>query len=194
MVFELVEEENGNAQCWSAFYPTGRHYRKVCGMIIGYQVASPGAFHIHVPVNSLDDVYVDGISISHGLSNRTHIWTFAAGVTEGKHLSQQANCPCAVSNPSQRRLPPTFVGNNYFCESGNPTDDWTPGFLYSEDPLWDGDQCEGDCCSNGKSPPWFISELPVSTTDDIEVRICGDQSLSDEDNPISLLELFVSSI
>ena len=33
--------------------------------------------------------------------------------------------------------------------------------------------------------------LPSSTTDDIEVGICGDQSISDEDNPIALMELYV---
>ena len=62
--------------------------------------------------------------------------------------------------------------------------------LYSTDPLWDGQQCEGECCSNGKSPPWFSVELPNSTTDDIEVRICSAQQ-SYDDAVIQLLELYV---
>ena len=179
--------------CPGVSYHTGRHYSKVCGRVIGYQVASPGAFHVITPPLSLNDIYVDGVNVTHG-SPRNHIWTFAAGVTEGQHFIPQADYPCARSNPSHRRLAPNYVGDNYFCESGNPSDStggWLNGHLYSDDPLWDGKQCEGECCSNGKSPPWFSVELANRTTDDIEVHICGDQVLFDEDNPISLLELYV---
>ena len=50
--------------------------------------------------------------------------------------------------------------------------------------LWDG-QCsnEGTCCMT-KSPPWFSVELPSPTTDNIEVRICGNESSDNEDTPI----------
>ena len=41
--------------------------------------------------------------------------------------------------------------------------------------------CEGECCSNGKSPPWFSVTLPNPTYDDIEVRICGDEGTRNED-------------
>ena len=126
-------------------------------------------------------------------SPRKHVWTFAAGVSEGTHIYPQGDCPCAVSDPSSRQPAPDYVGDNYYCESGNsdPRGQWIGGHLYSQDPLWDGQQCEGQCCSNGKSPPWFSVELDSTTTEDIEVRICGDQNLHDEDNPISLIELFV---
>ena len=33
--------------------------------------------------------------------------------------------------------------------------------------------------------------LDQATTDDIEVRICGNQDLSDEDTPVELIELYV---
>ena len=66
-----------------------------------------------------------------------------------------------------------------------------PGHLYSEDPLWDGEQCEGECCSNGKSPPWFSVELPNPTSDDIEVRICCGEGTQEDDTPIQLLEIYV---
>ena len=33
--------------------------------------------------------------------------------------------------------------------------------LFSNDPLWDGEQCEGTCCSGTKSPPWFNVQLPT---------------------------------
>ena len=69
------------------FYPTRRQYSKVCGRVIDYQVATPGAFRIDrvtPPPSSLDDIYIDGVSVTHG-HPRQHIWTFAAGVTEGTY-------------------------------------------------------------------------------------------------------------
>ena len=178
--------------CPGVFYPVDYQYTRVCGRVIGFQVASPGAFHIYSPPENINDIYVDGISVTYG-SPRTHIWTLAAGVTEGTHQYPQADCPCVISDPSLRGSAPDFVGDKYYCESGNsnPTGGWIPGHLYSQDPLWDGELCEGQCCSNGKSPPWFSVELASPTVEDIEVRICGDQNLYDEDNPIALLELFV---
>ena len=158
----------------------------------GYQVASPGAFHIiyiHQSRRSLDDIYVDGVSITHG-NPRSHIWTFAAGVTEGYYEGGPGpDCPCSRQGAAQA---PSYVGNDYYCESGNSVDGGrVDNYLYSSDPLWDGKQCEEQCCSNGKSPPWFSVELPNTTTDDIEVRICADESTENEDTPVSLVEIYV---
>ena len=156
----------------------GRTYTKVCGRVIGYQVGHPDAFHSS---DSINEAYVDGVSITHG-SPRSHIWTLAADVSEtGNTL-----CPCdnnSISNP------PSFVGNNYYCESGNQNSSFTNSFLYANDPLWDGRQCssEGDCCSTA---PWFSVNLINPTSDSIEVRICADFSTS-EDTPIQLLELYI---
>ena len=62
----------------------------------------------------------------------------------------------------------------------------------SNDPLWDGKNCEGTCCSNGKSPPWFSVELSSQTTEDIEARICADEHSDDnEDVFIELLEIYI---
>ena len=113
--------------CPGVFYRVSHQYSRVCGQIIGYQVASPGAFHIiyTTPPEDINDIYVNGISVTYG-SPRKHIWTLAAGVTEGTHQYPQADCPCAVSDPSSRRPAPDYVGNNYYCESGNlnPTGGW----------------------------------------------------------------------
>ena len=173
-------------------YPTGRQYTKVCGRVIGYQVATPGAFHIvHITPrpSSVDDTYVDGVSITYG-NPRKHIWTYAAGVTEGRYVGGAGpDCPCARSGATTA---PSYVGDNYYCESGNSASSGILSHLYSADPLWDGQQCEGQCCSGGKSPPWFKVDLTSPTSDDIEVRICGDESTSNEDTPIKLLEIYVS--
>ena len=42
-----------------------------------------------------------------------------------------------------------------------------------------------------KSPEEFCWQLPVPTTDDIELRICGDFSAENEDTPVQLLEIYV---
>ena len=82
---------------------------------------------------------------------------------------------------------PTFVANNYFCdrEEDNGVD-----LTY---PLWDG-QCGTDssraCCSTN-SPPWFNTELPQPTTDDIEMRVCRDENRSDEDILIEAVEIYI---
>ena len=168
--------------CHGTFYSTGgRLYSKVCGRVIGYQIGHPDAFHTS---DSIDAAYVEGVSITHGIP-RSHIWTYAGGRSEINF----ADCPCANGSS---RLPPSFVGDNYYCESGNSDADTINHFLYTSDPLWDGQQCinEGTCCSGGNSPPWFSTNLILPTSDSIEVRICADFNIS-EDTPIQLLELYI---
>ena len=178
-----------SGSCPATFYATSRQYSKVCGRAIGYQIGSTDAFS-HLAISQpLSSYYVYGVSITHG-TPRNHIWTYAAGVSEGKYPFQQDNCPCSNSTHPNNAYPPSFVGNNYYCESGNPTNAFIPNHLYSEDCIWDGKQCEGECCSNGKSPPWFSVELPNPTTDDIEVRICNGEPTHD-DTPIQLLEVYI---
>ena len=165
-----------------------RQYSKVCGQVIGYQIGSTDVFDSRQ--TSIDSIYVDGVSITYG-SPRTHIWTYAAGVSE---QLLAASCPCALGGSSiTPKIPPSFVGNNYYCESGNPLNTFenTDVLRYTSDPLWDGQQCEGQCCSDGRTPPWFSVTLANPTTDDVEVRICGSNSSENEDSPISLMELYV---
>ena len=178
---------NDLSDCASTSYTVDRQYSKVCGRVIAYQLGSP---HGIFPTKGIDysETYVDGVSITHGKNPRQHIWTYIAGVTENSTLFRRRNCPC--SDMILARMPPAFVGNNYFCESANPSGRFdNPGFLYSEDKLWDGEKCEGLCCNN--TVPWFTAELPKATSDDIEVRICSDNSPEIEDFPIELLDLYI---
>ena len=178
-----------SANCRATFYPTGRQYSRVCGRIIGYQIGGTDAFGHYAAGQGIDSYYVYGVSVTYG-APRNHIWTLAAGITEGGYPVQQYNCPCRNLSHPNSAFPPSFVGNNYYCESGNPTDTYGFNHLYYTDVLWDGQQCEGECCSNGKSPPWFSVELANPITDDIEVRICIPQGNID-DVTIQLLELYV---
>ena len=181
---------SNSASCPGTLYVTSRQqYNRVCGRATGYQYGSPDAFGYDVSYAQIDSYYVHGVSITHG-TPRNHIWTYAAGVSEGGYSVQRDNCPCSKPNDSLSVFPPAFVGENYYCESGNPTNTFIHNHLYTGDLLWDGEQCEGECCSNGKSPPWFSVELPNPTTDDVEVRICNPEGTYD-DTLVQLLELYI---
>ena len=103
-----------------------------------------------------------------------------------------SNCPCNTP-PGGRQQVQSFVGSNYFCESGNPNNTSTHT-LYTEDPLWDGQGCgtqEMSCCS-APGLPWFHRDYGnVTITDYIELRVCADQGTSDEDVPVSFYEIYV---
>ena len=171
-----------SASCQAILYTTGRQYSKVCGRVIGYQYGSPDGFF---PSETIDQPYADGISVTYG-TPRNHVWTFAATVSEGGASHTPNLCPCASSGAKR---PPAFVDGNYYCESGNPTNSYS-SILYDSDKLWDGQQCdyEGTCCTG---PPWFSVELASNSTDDIEVRVCGNEGTSNEDSPVELLEIYI---
>ena len=168
---------SASGSCPGVQYSTCNQYSKVCGRIIGYQVASPDAFR------SDSDQSVDGVTITHGTQ---HIWSYVAGVYE--HGTSRHSCPCSSANGQE---PPPSTGNNYYCESGNSMSDFTLGHLFLEDKLWDGQQCEGTCCTGTNSPPWFSVHLPAPTMEALQVRICCDEDTSDEDLPVELIELYV---
>ena len=60
------------------------------------------------------------MSITHG-SPRQHVWTLAAThdeFHEPLRLSEYSACPCVHPNHSFTGVISTFVGNDYYCESG----------------------------------------------------------------------------
>ena len=61
-------------------------YSRVCGRIRGYQFGSTVAYLGYIDRNQgIDGYYVDGVSLTHGgAGSRQHIWTFAAGLSEGQ--------------------------------------------------------------------------------------------------------------
>ena len=66
--------------------------------------------------------------------------------------------------------------------------------LYPSDPLWDGQGCvTPPCCELSFPPgaPWFCKQLPQATTDDIEVRICRDEAVSNEDTPVEIVDICI---
>ena len=192
----VCEKRSNSSSCEGVTYSTGgEQYDQVCGRIIGYQLGVPYAFS----GRSIDSPYVDGVSVTHG-SPRQHIWTFAGGADEDpshwvRHDLTSVLCPCVNGSTAESRIP-TFVGQNYFCESGITQWRGPHGVFWPNgDPLWDGQGCgpTSSCCTFN-SPPWFNVTLPSPTTDDIEVRICNNfasPSIQYGDTPIQLIELYV---
>ena len=176
-------------------FPTnGISYSEVCGRVIGYQYGTPDAVATtHVPISEHNDInsyYVDGISITRG-SPRQHVWTFMGGYSDTYY--QLWNCPCSITPSSVQQIQ-SFVGSHYFCESGNHNAGAQSSYLYTADPLWDGQVCgaqEGVCCS-ASGLPWFHRDYDTNTTTDyLELRACGDESTSNEDTPVSFYEIYV---
>ena len=185
-----------SASCEGLTYTTGsEQYDQVCGRMIGYQLNTPDAFGgggMSIPPQSIDSYYMDGLSVTHG-SPRQHIWSFVGGVDEDTSDYPASSCPCVAGSTTRNRIP-SFVGQSYFCESGlTRYSDGINGPLYSNgDPLWDGQGCgPASSCCTFNSPPWFNVQLSSPTTDNIEVRICGDEGIRNEDTPIHLIELYV---
>ena len=88
-------------------------------------------------------------------SPRQHIWSFAGGFDEGHSNYLSATCSCITGSTNGNCIP-SFVGQNYFCESGITR--YSSGFAFwpTGDPLWDGQGCgpTSTCCTFN-SPPWF---------------------------------------
>ena len=177
--------------CSSAtFNLHGIRYTHVCGKIIGYQQKTPDAFYPYYNNRGLtiDDQYVDGISLTHGRNPRKHIWSFVGAADEVQ--TNNIVCPCSnIHNAVTIPIPP-YVGSDYFCDTASETIvQWK---FYPNDPLWDGQGCGrlNTCCAFN-NPPWFMKELPSSTSDDIEMRLCADEARSNEDVPVEVIELYV---
>ncbi len=188
----LCEMTRSSGGCTSVIFPThSMRYSRVCGRIKAYQYGSPDAFQPYQNDRShtIDSMYVEGVSITHGQSPRKHIWTFAAAVDETRTTDHRSTCPCTKSTYPYRGAVPPFIGNDYFCDTGSSSA-WSHR-LYS-DALWDGEGCGyANTCCQFNSPPWFCKELPQPTTDNIEFRMCRQSDRSNEDTPFELVELYV---
>ena len=49
---------------------------------------------------------------------------------------------------------------------------------------------DAPCCTH-PNMPWFNKTLSETTTEDIELRVCGDQLVNNEDTPLQVIEIFV---
>ena len=201
--FRLYEEngiracgrpETTTGYCQAAVFPTSHiSYTEVCGRMIGYQYGQPGGINPHRSTYDINTYYVEGVSLTYG-SPRQHIWTFINAIQENTfwHTDGATSCPCAPNSGISNIAPPSFVGNDYFCESGAPITAQLNTF-YTNDPLWDGKQCgivEKPCC-NFPGLPWFHKEIKIPTNENIEMRLCANSGTHIEDTPINFFEIYV---
>ena len=176
---------DGTYGCVSTtFKAHGIEYSRVCGRIVGYQIGSPSGFLYQS--EGIDSHYVSGISLTHG-QPRQHIYTFANAAGEG-YTSEV--CPCIQGGTD---TVPQFVGSDYFCDSAVRGSSVTVGLFYSYDPLWDGQGCGStSTCCEFNNPPWFCTQLPQSTTNDIELRLCENGPPNHDESPFEIVELYIS--
>ena len=177
-----------NAGCYSARFTTYNiPYSRVCGMVVGYQKGTPGAFNSYVSKTSINDPYLDGVSITYGTS-RKHIWSYAAGISENFD-DPTPTCPCSLSGGTTA---PSFVRDNYYCESGTTFNGHNPGKYYTDDPLWDGKGCStnNSCCAQ-PNLPWFYRQIPLTSKENLEVRICCDEPFTNEAVLVKEIQFYV---
>ena len=98
-------------------------------------------------------------------------------------------CPCNGNVPGAEAYIPSFIDNNYYCESG-----FVKRFerrVAWEDPLWDGNSCHtpnNTCCDRSG----FFYRNVTTSTDNSEVRWCSNVGYyTDEDSPTDQLEIWV---
>ena len=183
--------------CSSTFFSTyGLNYSKVCGQVRGYQYGYAEGFvrHYYYYNYNLSDPYLTGVSITYDDNPIKHIWSYVCGLSEYDY-HDFLDCPCNTGNSYS---PPSFINNDYYCESGYNDLFYFFGNLFSSnDTLWDGQQRNGDesSCSTTPNMPWFIKTLNETVSDDIQLRVCG----GDNDvyhwerfsTPLDLIELYI---
>ena len=174
----------GSIGCTSiTFTSGGQNYRAVCGVAEAYAYGSLDAFgYLHFSFQTINQAYVDGLSITHG-SPRQHLFTYAAALTMG-------GCPCKGG-----RSPPSFVGNDFYCGDDvlAPGEDWQRKW-YPETVLWhEATDCSDvDVTCRNDARPWFsVDTVGGPTSDDVEVRSCQDQTYLDERVGIAHLEIYI---
>ena len=173
--------------CTHAIYRMdGLKYNRTGGMVRGYQKGSTDGFRAsHTDGLGINEPYVDGVSITIGYPIK-HVWTYAAGFSSNANDgATDSNCPCSVIPGLD---PPSFVGNDYYCQSGSKgTADNSKYYML---PLWVGEGCTDNCCAKGR-PPYFDRQFPVAQNEDIAISICTDEPLSNEGVFIDKLDLRV---
>ena len=202
--FRVVEPPEGRGRycirrdlsngCVSLTVPVGTQgFSRVYGRITGIQIGTTDRIR---PSAGISSAYLDGVSLTTNyIGNRQHVWSFISAYHE--MITGSGGCPCSTnSDPTV----PGFVGTDYFCESGLPSSlvDFYTAFV--DDPLWDGEQCnsvEASCCTgtvgSARSPPWFYKTFinPFQSGTNLEVRVCTDQDINDENVGLQLVELYV---
>ena len=95
---QLCSKIGDEGGCSSVYYPSLVNYNKVCGQVRGYHYGSPdgtGPFLGGQPAQNLtiDEIYVDGVSIAYDFNPRKHLWTYIGGLFEKANTIRNEVCP-----------------------------------------------------------------------------------------------------
>ncbi|MBK9643986.1 MAG: hypothetical protein IPO67_02335 [Deltaproteobacteria bacterium] len=148
------------ASAASASFPSfGVSWTELHTTLTAYQYASMNAFY-YAEGRGLDDLYVDGLSITRGAEgSREHLYTFAIGMTTKG--SSDYDCPAQGGNP-----PPDYVGEAYACGSANTTYGWI--YAWYSSPVF--------------SALSTLSAASAASTDDVELRLMADEESGTHNN------------
>ena len=183
--------------CDSVTYSVhNRTYSSVCGRILAYQRGYSAALYaaLLIRLNTIEEPYLSGVSLTHGpAGSRKHIWSFVGTEYEqSQSYRTYYTCSCTNTNVSWTRQVPSFINNDYFCDTGNPGPGVIGARYYTDDPLWDGKGCSStSTCCEFNTPPWFCKSLPQPTSDDLEIRHCYGDLSPGEDKLITLIEIYI---
>ena len=149
-----------------------------------WQQGASEAFRQHANDDRLlSGIYVDGVSIRvtrSGQSAAEHVFSVGVGLTtnvDGTY-GRDYNCPltnCGYPNQAncQGRDPPTFVGNAFWCDSGNTATSYSHSTLYKRK----------------IHASYSVTSLNYTAGDTIEVAVMLDQRSDNEDVYVSNLTL-----
>ena len=166
---------DGSSVASWALYPKCS-FSEISGYILADQKGKMEGFFSE-QATTLDNTYVDGVSITINASNiRQHVFTYAAGREE---LPRIESCPCHGAPVTNI---PHFVGFDYHCDSG-----YAPYTATSLNTgyrtVWSGEGCGvGSACCNSADTPWFYHVLHYNVRDaPLEVRILSDDASHDNE-------------
>ena len=141
---------------------------------------------------TVDDAYAEGILITRG-SPRQHVWTYASADVANPSPGYTDDDTCLCTGHASAPQPPSFIGSDYYCDSGNDAGITSSGRLYSKE-LWNsqGPMCSvsASCCEN-PDQPWFKKKVAASVSDNIELRWCASESIVHEATATQLVELYI---
>ena len=150
----------------------GINYSEIRGQIGLVQVASTDGFRRYGASSDINYAYVDGASLSLLNENqeRSHIYTYAVAINNNSSSNSLSKCPSEGGT-----LPPSFVGTDYMCDSGNASSGWE-NKVYKKSLFEDKE---------------FYRELDKPTSSQISLRILNDQDIDDENLLLTKSKIFI---
>ena len=144
--------------------------------------------------NNVNQIYVDGFSLTLNKPARQHVWTWAIGQGDPTICSFN-HCPCrgfipsangcSAGNPTSA---PGFIGTDFFCEEPSrllvPPNDLDTG-----DPVFDGAGLNPACASSPQSGVYFAKAAAGTSADVLELR-----SLNANNNSTDLANALFSNV